>query len=800
MDRRRRRGIGPASRLSRRSLLASAGIAALAGPLLARPRPLLARAAIRSQGRAIRPLPQGTVRLKPSIFANALEANRKYLLSLEPDRLLHNFRSSAGLAPKGAQYGGWESLGIAGHTLGHYLSACALMHAQTGDRETRERLRYIVAELAACQAAHGDGYIGGTTVERDGKTVDGKIVFEEIRRGTIRTSGFDINGGWVPLYTWHKVQAGLIAAEQLGGIEAARPVLVGMSDYLATILEGLDEDRMQALLAAEHGGLNESYAEAYALTGNPRYLRIAERIRHRAVLDPLSEGRDILAGLHANTQIPKLIGLARLHEITGDGRFGETARFFHRTVTDHHSYVIGGNSEREHFGAPDAVAGRLTDRTCEACNSYNMLRLTRHIYGWDGDPRHFDYYERTQLNHIMAHQHPETGMFVYFMPLGSGAKRLYSTPEDSFWCCVGSGMESHSKHGDSIYWEDGETLFVNLYIPSRLDWDEAGMQLDLETGYPLSDEISLVVTRAPSRPLPIALRVPGWCSDPALTVNGAAIPAATNGGYIRLAHDWRDGDRIALTLPMRLRIETAPDDPRLVAFLSGPLVLAADLGPADQRWDAPPPVLVAEDAGATLRPAGGADHAYEAVAARPEPLRIKPFFNLYERRTAVYFPQFTEAQWQMEEASFLARQREKAAIEARTVDVVYLGEMQPERDHQFAANHSDRIAYGGRSGRQVWWGEGNYLEFQLAVRPGPMVLRALYWGEDRDKNFDVIVDGERIANERRAGEPVGDFVAVDYPIPPALTRGKNRIAVRFETHGSDAPVYEVRTMEAPPTI
>ena len=775
--------------LSRRAFLASASALALAGPALGAPQEAGAR-------RRARPLPLSAVRLKPSVYADAVAANRRYLLALEPDRLLHNFHKSASLPPKGEAYGGWEARGIAGHTLGHYLTACSLMHAQTGDRQVRDRAGYVVGQLARCQAAHGDGYVGGTTVERDGRVVDGKIVFEEIRRGEIRTGGFDINGGWVPLYTWHKVHAGLIDAWRLGGIAEARPVMLAMADYLATILEGLSDEQMQRLLAAEYGGLNESYADTYALTGNRRYLTLAERIRDRRVLDPLSEGRNVLPGLHANTQIPKIIGLARLYELGGNDRHRDTARFFHRTVVGQHSYVIGGNSEREHFGPPGVLSPFITDRTCESCNTYNMLKLTRHLYAWQPDAAWFDYYERAHLNHIMAHQHPETGMFVYFMPLTSGARRTYSTPEDSFWCCVGSGMESHAKHGDSIYWEDGSTLFVNLFIPSTFDWSERGMKGEIETGYPFSEDIALRIAAPPRRRTAVALRLPNWCAEPRVTLNGAPAAFERRNGYAVLRREWAAGDRIGLHLPMTLRIEATPDNPRVLAFLHGPVVLAADVGPADRPFERMAPALVAADALGQIEPVDPGRHVFRATRAMPEALTLRPFFNQYERRAAVYFPIFDEVQWARENAAFVAAQAERRALEARTVDVVFLGEMQPERDHAFRSNHSDLISYGGRSGRQAWWGVGNYFEVEMAVRDGPMVLRALYWGEETAKDFEIRVDGALLARERRAADPVKRFVAQDYPIPEALTRGKSKIVVRFETRGSDAPVYELRTLQA----
>lgn len=287
--------------ISRRDLLR---VSAVASTLLLS-RPVFAAIAPTSQ---VRSFPLNAVRLKPSIYLRAVEANKGYLHSLSPDRFLHNFRKSAGLEPKAEVYGGWESRGIAGHSLGHYLTACALMHAQTGDAECARRAQYIVDELADIQAAHGDGYVGGTTVERDGKVIDGKIVYEEVKRGEIRSSGFDLNGGWVPLYTWHKVHAGLLDVHHFVGYAKALEVAIGMSKYLAEVLEPLNDAQLQQVLASEHGGLNEVYADMFARTGEQRWLSLAERIFHRKVLDPLVAGKDQLEGLHANTQIPKVLG------------------------------------------------------------------------------------------------------------------------------------------------------------------------------------------------------------------------------------------------------------------------------------------------------------------------------------------------------------------------------------------------------------------------------------------------------------------------------------------------------------
>jgi DUF1680 family protein len=770
--------------LTRRLFLASASAFALAGPV-----------AVRGQAGAPRirahPVPLETVRLRPSLFLRAVETNRRFLLSLEPNRLLHNFQAGAGIEPPAPAYGGWEGRGIAGHTLGHYLSACSLMHAQTGDREVRGRVEAIVAELAHCQARHGDGYVGGTTVERDGRTVDGKIVFEEIRRGEIRAGPFDVNGGWVPLYAWHKVHAGLIDAVRSARVEAAMPVMLAMADYLATILEGLDEAQMQRLLVAEHGGLNESYAETYALTGDARWLRLAGRIRDRRVLDPLTDQRDILPGLHANTQIPKLIGLARLYELTGDERHKVAARFFADTVAARHSYVIGGNSEREHFGPPASLSQRITDRTCEHCNSYNMLKLVRHLYGWEPDAALFDFYERVHFNHILAAQEPETGRFAYFMPLGPGARRIW-TGEDSLWCCVGSGMESHAKHGDSIYWHEDETLFVNLFIPSSAGWD--GLNLDLDTGFPLDELVRLTVTGAPPEERAIALRLPGWCAAPTVRLNDAPVQFERGAGYAVLRRAFQPGDRIELNLPMALRAEPTPDDPTVTAWLHGPLVLAADLGPASAPFETLPPTRV----GAAPPPPEplGPGPLYR-LDARPAAVTLHPFAGLTDRRTAVYFPTVGEARWSAMHAAFAAEGAARARLDARTADRILLGEPESEAAHAFASNQSDLLSWCGRSGRQAWWGEGHFLEFDLAVRPGRMAVRALYWGEEIDKNFTIHVDGAPVATERRPGPAAARWVETEYPLSQESTRGKARIRVRIETRGSDAPVYEVRTVQIP---
>jgi DUF1680 family protein len=784
---------------SRRSLLMGAAAGAMCSTL---PPWTVAFANTASLPQKAQPMPLADVRLLPSPFLDAVEANRKYLLQLEPDRLLHNFRKFAGLTPKGEAYGGWEADTIAGHSLGHYLSALALVHAQTGDTEARQRAIYIVSELAEVQAKQGDGYVAGFTRKRkDGVIVDGKEIFPEIMRGEIRSAGFDLNGCWVPLYNWHKLFAGLMDIDALcGGNARAIEVCVGLGGYIEKVFAALNDQQVQTVLDCEHGGINESFAELYSRVNDRRWLALSERIYHHRVLDPLTAQRDQLAQLHANTQIPKLIGLARLHELTGKPDQAAAPRFFWDTVTKNHSYVIGGNSDREYFSEPRTVAGHITEQTCEACNTYNMLKLTRHLFAWRPNGELFDFYERAHLNHILAHQDPTTGMFTYMTPLMSGTRREFSTPTDSFWCCVGSGMESHAKHGESIWWQGDDTLFVNLFIPSRLAWRKRAAEVELTTKYPYDGAISVKLSelRKPQQ-FAIAMRIPAWAKDGGtLNVNGKPVEATRESGYAVIRRRWRKGDVVMLSLPLELRFESAAGDDNVIALMRGPMVLAADLGPAEESFEAAAPALVGGDLLRDFKPIAVDRAIYQTSAiGRPTQLKFTPFYSNYHRRSAVYFRRFTDDQWANEERAFVAEQARQRELASRSVDVMHLGEMQPERDHNLTSEISYPVSYRGRKGRDAR--TGGYFAFRMKVRPGPLLLQASYWGDERQRKFHILVDGKRIATQAlKPDKPV--FFDVDYEIPEELTRGKDSIEIRFEPEpGNTAgPVFGCRVFTKAP--
>ncbi|MFC3579721.1 glycoside hydrolase family 127 protein [Sphingomonas hylomeconis] len=752
--------------------------------------------------RTAQPLPLSAVRLAPSDFANAVEVNRTYLLRLQPDRLLHNFVKFAGMEPKAPIYGGWEGDTIAGHTLGHYLTALALMNAQTGDAECRRRADYIVGELATAQAKRGTGYVGALQRKRKDLTVvDGEEIFPEVMRGEIRSGGFDLNGAWSPLYTVHKLFAGLLDVHQAWGNTQALQVTLGLATYFERVFAALDDKQMQQLLSCEYGGLNESFAELYARTRDKRWLVVAERLYDNKVLDPLVAREDKLANFHANTQVPKLIGLARLHELTGKPAQATAARFFWDTVTQHHSYAIGGNADREYFSAPDTLADHITEQTCEHCNTYNMLKLTQKLYSWQPDGALFDFYERAHLNHTLSAQHPKTGGFTYMTPLMTGSARGFSTvDDDAFWCCVGSGMESHSKHGEAIFWEGEGTLIVNLYIPASATWKTRGAELKLDTNYPFEPESRLTFARlGRAGKFPVALRVPGWATGKAvLTLNGQPLEPQYAGGYAVVTRKWKTGDVLAISLPLELRIESTPGDADTIAILRGPLVLAADLGSKETPWTSADPALVGENLLASFTPvAGDASFATRGVV-RPADLGFVPFYRQYDRRSAVYFKRFSESAWKTEEAAFNLEQARIKDIASRSVDVMYLGEMQPERDHNLVSEISFPTNYRGRSGRDAR--SGGFFEFTLKAKPGPLILQATYWGGERGRDFDIMVDNVKIATQHLGEDRPGKFFDVEYVLPQALTSKKDALKVRFVPHdrSSAGPVFGVRLFTAKP--
>ena len=790
-------------RLNRRFLLASVALGGATSLFPGARRALAARGpGSFVAGESVTPVPLQDVRLLPSHWLDAVESNRAYLLSLSADRLLHNFRTQAGLPAKGEVYGGWENDTIAGHTLGHYLSALALMYAQTGDAECRSRVAYIVQELATVQDKWGDGYVAAFTRKaKDGTIADGKIIFAEMEKGDIRSGGFDLNGAWSPLYNIHKTFAGLFDAQTYCQDPNALTVAVRLGGFFEGFYSKLTDAQLQKVLTCEYGGLNESFAELAARTGDAKWLRLAKRTYDRPVLDPLMARHDDLANRHANTQIPKLIGLGRIAEVSKDAHWQVGPRFFWQAVTQHHSYVIGGNADREYFSEADTISQHITEQTCEHCNTYNMLKLTRQLYTWQPDSALFDYYERAHLNHVLAAHDPQTGMFTYMTPTITAGVREWSTPTDSFWCCVGTGMESHAKHGESIWWQGAETLFVNLYIPSRMQWARKNVSWRMETRYPYDGQVTLKVeaVKAPEA-FALALRVPGWVKgDLSVTVNGQTVPATPSGGYVVLNRTWHAGDTVALTLPLALRTEAPVEAPHLVSLLHGPMVLAADLASAEAPYDAMDPALVTSDVVRDMAPVAGQEAVYRTTqAGRPAQLEFKPFYAQYKRRSALYLRCFSESEWHQEEGVYREEQRRQKDIAGRTIDVIHLGEMQQEHDHGLRADGSWPLVYRGRNGRDLR--SGGFMEFTLKAKPGPLVLQTTLWSKDvpRTRGTRILVNGKPLPSLNWPADMPARFVDVEAAIPEAWTQGKETLSVRILPGGSrsNGPFFGVRLLAA----
>jgi len=509
------------------------------------------------------------VRLAPGPFLDAQKLDEAYLLRLEPDRMLANFRSNAGLRPRAPVYGGWESvepwidIRCHGHTLGHYLTAAACMYESTDDKRFAERVDYIVAELAECQEKTG----GWLAAFPDG-----------VAPLTDSLAGKPFAG--VPWYTTHKVLAGLRDAYWHRRSERARDVLLKFVDWIDAACKDVPDDRFQKMLDREHGGMNEVLADVATILPNTRYGPLARRFSHRALLDPLAAGKDTLNGLHANTQIPKVIGFQRIGSVYDDATMKKAARFFWQTVVKTRSYATGGHGDVEHFFPADEFAKRLSSgKTMETCCTHNMMRLTRALNERDPRVEYLDYFERALFNGILASQDPETGMNTYFQSTRPGYVRLYHTPFDSFWCCTGSGIENHARYGETIYARDDDALYVNLFIASTLQWRDRGITVHQETRFPDEDVTRLRFEGSAAQRLSLVLRQPAWCETMAVTVNGRRTATARRpGSYYRLSRALRAGDVVEVRLPMRLTVETLPNAPEHGALLYGPIVLAGRMG------------------------------------------------------------------------------------------------------------------------------------------------------------------------------------------------------------------------------
>lgn len=751
------------------------------------------------------------VRLHSGPFYQAQQTNIGYLMAMNPDRLLAPYRREAGLPPLADPYPNWESSGLDGHIGGHYLSALALMYSASGEQKLLDRLNYMINELHSYQQKHGDGYLGGIP--------GGKASWQQISQGQIDADLFVLNKQWVPWYNLHKTFAGLHDAYVYAGNQQAKQMLLQLSDWALKLTSQLSDQQLQQMLITEYGGMNDILTKVAELSGDDKYLQLALRFSELRIMQPLLQQQDVLDGLHANTQIPKIIGMAQLASQTNNDSWYQAADFFWQQVVNKRSVAIGGNSVREHFHPSDDFSSMLTDvEGPETCNTYNMLKLTKLLYQRTPEPRYMEYYERALYNHILSSQHPEHGGLVYFTPMRPNHYRVYSSPEHTMWCCVGSGIENHAKYGEMIYAHKGDQLYVNLFVDSSLNWQQQSVKLRQTTAFP--DQDSSLITIEQGGKFGLNIREPQWAAAKIqLTLNGEAVKfTSTTPGYLSLQRQWRKGDKLAITLPMQTTLEQLPDNSKHYAILHGPIVLAArsqwqdklsfiadssrmgHIASGEQCPVEQTPTFISDNADFVrhIKPVAGKPLTFtsgDAVLAGVEgPLELVPFFRLHDSRYTLYFPHSNAGQWQQQQHLLRQQSQLDSQLAAKTIDMIRPGEQQPEADHQFAGEKTEAGVHQGRHWRHAtgWFSYRLNTGGQHALQ-----LRLTYFGADSKRHFHILLNNQLLADVSLTGEQGDNFYHVDYPIPARLLNTGDSIELKFvAAPGSVAGgIYEVRLMQ-----
>jgi hypothetical protein len=760
--------------------------------------------------------PLSDVKLLDGPFKHARDLNIEVLLKYDVDRLLAPYRKEAGLPEKAKCYPNWE--GLDGHVGGHYLSALAMNYAATGNAECKKRMDHMIAELKACQEANalkypdwGLGYIGGIP--------NSAGLWSRIKAGEVAV----IWKYWAPYYNIHKMFAGLRDAWIYTGNTDARNIFLNFCEWAITITSGLTDAQMEEMLGNEHGGMDEVLADAYQITSNEKYLAGAKRYSHKVFLEPLSQGIDNLDNKHANTQIPKFIGFERIAELSGDEKYGKAGSFFWETVTTHRSLAFGGNSRREHFPAIESCIDFINvNDGPETCNSYNMLKLTEDLFRVHPLAKYADYYERTMLNHILSSQHPGHGGYVYFTPARPRHYRVYSAPNEAMWCCVGTGMENHSKYNQFIYAHSKDSLYVNLFVASELNWKEKGVKIKQETTFPYEEQTRLTVTDGSSS-FKLLIRYPAWVSKGALkiAVNGAVVVyTALPSSYVCLDRKWKKGDMVQITLPMHNTIEHLPNVPEYIAIMHGPVLLGAKTGTEDLkgliaddgRWGQnaageylpvdKAPILIVDDIQSIankLAPVKDKPLNFKlnVKMGNPAELTLEPFYKIHDARYMMYWLALTNSGYKAYTDSLANIEKEKLALEKRTIDKVAPGEQQPETDHAMQLEKSNKGNNLNEFFREAR--DDGYFSYDLATKSETnLCLLLRYWGAEwGTRKFEIFINDEKLVTVDNTGKwNQSMFKDVAYPIPDSMVKGKTHIRVKLQSlPGSTAgAVYNIRLL------
>ncbi|RYY56084.1 MAG: hypothetical protein EOO09_07890, partial [Chitinophagaceae bacterium] len=757
------------------------------------------------------------VRLLDGPFKKAATLNSKVLLEYDADRLLAGYRKEAGLDEKAASYPNWD--GLDGHVAGHYVSALALNTSSTVSPGSAERLLYMIAELKACAAANNAA--GGWRTGYLGAVPGSAKIWPAFMTGNFK----EFRSAWVPFYNIHKMMAGLRDAWLYTGNNDAQALFLGFCDWTIMITSQLSDTQMQEMLEVEQGGMNEVLADAFGMTADKKYLAAAKRFSHHLLLDAMAAGKDNLDNKHANTQVPKAIGFERIGELTDDRQYSDAGRFFWNTVVSNRTLAFGGNSRREFFPSAAASTDFITDvEGPETCNSYNMLKLTEDLFRMEPLAKYADYYERTLYNHILSTQHPLHGGYVYFTPVRPRHYRVYSAPNQAMWCCVGSGMENHSKYGQFIYTHTSDSLFVNLFIASTLDWANQKIGLKQETSFPESGQSKIIITEG-SGSFTILVRYPAWIADGKMDIriNGKSFAhAGKPSSYIPVKRNWKKGDVLTFTLPMTTRIEHLPDQPSYIAFMRGPILLAArsagdslpGLVADGSRWGhiahgerlpvESSPIILDDDLdniADRLKSVNNSALTFEPSGIKmlnAVPVTLEPFYRIHDSRYIMYWLALDKNGYQSYIDSLGRIEQQRLQLEKQTVDVVAPGEQQPEADHFIKQENSNT----GNQSNEFWRSAANGGFFSYQLSTGGLTDLSLvvrYWGAEwGNRKFELYIDEEKLLTIDNTGKwNQSAFRQEKYEIPASMLRGKEKIRIRFQSvPGNTAgAVYNLRLIK-----
>lgn len=749
------------------------------------------------------------VELLDGPFKHAQDLNVEHLLQYDIDRLLAPFLLQAGLEPKGELFPNWE--GLDGHVGGHYLSALAIHWASTGNKECLDRMNYMLSEMKKCQDMDEHGYVGGVP--------DSKSLWQQVHDGNVGIIG----RYWVPWYNIHKTYAGLRDTWLYAGSEQGREMFLKLCDWGIWVIEDLSAEKMESMLNTEFGGMNEVYADAYQMTGDKKYLDAAKKFTHHQLYDSMLAGVDNLDNKHANTQVPKVVGFARVAQVSADDKadYQKASDYFWDRVVNYRSVAFGGNSRREHFPGAEDYHSYVEEREGpESCNTNNMLKLTEDLFAMDPQARYADFFENALYNHILSTQHPEHGGYVYFTPARPAHYRVYSQPNEGMWCCVGTGMENHGKYGEFIYSHFDNDLYVNLFIASKLNWKEKNVILAQETSFPEAETSVITVNpQKGSAKFRLLVRCPEWVSAGEMKVICGGVDYAEGAkpsSYIVIDRKWKKGDKVEITMPMHLRAVTLDNVPEYVAVKNGPVLLGVKTGTEDMtglvagdgRWEhiASGRLISALDAPYIIGNVSNVEKALDASSywtygsnANPysggfvapklfanekfAKAEMVPFYKIHDSRYSIYYLMMSPAEYEQRQREIAAAEAALIALDNRTVDKVNAGEQQPEADHMMKSENSSKGNHEGQAWRDAK--NGGYFEYELNTDGRTdLTLMVRYWGNESERNrrFTILIDGKELASEtlfRKWNK--AEFQEVEYEIPAEMLAGKDIVTVRFQS-------------------